>query len=123
MSASIKKFFKGFLYAAKGVTYAFSTQINFKVHVFSGVLAILMGYFLEINSAEWLWVSAAILLVIVAELFNTALEVLVDLVSPEYHPKAGIVKDLASAAVLLTALLSAIIGLCIFVPKLLVYAS
>jgi undecaprenol kinase/diacylglycerol kinase (ATP) len=61
--------------------------------------------------------------VVVAEIFNTALEVLVDLVSPGHHPKAGIVKDLSSAAVLITAILSAVIGLCIFLPKLISYAS
>ncbi len=119
----MKKFFKGFIYAWQGVNYAFATQINFKVHSFSALAAIALGCFIGLSLMEWLWISAAILLVIVAELFNTALEVLVDLVSPEYNRKAGIVKDLSSAAVLLTAVLSAIIGICIFLPKILLYAS
>ena len=119
----MRKFLKGFIYAWRGVTYAFSTQVNFKFHTFSAIIVIAMGYFFSLNINEWIWISAAIGLVIIAELFNTALEVLVNLVSPNYHPKAGIVKDLASAAVLLTAILSAIIGLCVFIPKILLYAS
>jgi diacylglycerol kinase len=119
----MKKFFKGFIYAFKGMNYAFATQINFKFHSFSGVVILALGFFFELNLMEWLWISAAIILVIVAELFNTALEVLVDLVSPGYHPKAGVVKDLSSAAVLLIAVLSAIIGVCVFLPKILLYAS
>jgi diacylglycerol kinase len=117
----MKKFLKGFVYAWKGLRYAFGTQINFKFHTFAAIAAIGAGYFLKLNLHEWLWITAAICLVLVAELFNTAIEVLVDLVSPDYHPKAGIVKDLASAAVLLTSLLSAIIGVCIFFPKLFAY--
>lgn len=119
----MKKFLKGFIYAWQGVKYAFSTQINFKFHSVAAVLTLVLACLLNLNIYEWLWISAAIAIVIIAELFNTAIEVLVDLVSPDYHHKAGIVKDLASAAVLFTAFLSAIIGLCIFVPKLVHYAS
>lgn len=119
----MKKFFKGFIYAWQGVRYAFSTQINFKFHTFSAIVIIALGCFFNLSLIEWLWISAAIVLVVVAELFNTALEVLVDLVSPEYNKKAGLVKDVSSAAVLLTAVLSAIIGICIFLPKILLYAS
>ena len=119
----MNKFLKGFLYAWKGILYAFSTQINFKFHTFFAIVVIALGWFLKLNLNEWLWIATAIGLVIVAELFNTALEVLVDLVSPNYHPKAGIIKDLASAAVLLTAIVAAIIGLCIFFPKVMLYAS
>lgn len=115
----MKKFLYGFKYAWQGLVYAFSTQINFKFHVGAAIVVMIMGYIFELNLSEWMWIGTAILLVVVAELFNTALEVLVDLISPDYHPQAGIVKDLASGAVLLTAALSAIIGLCVFLPKLL----
>ena len=119
----MKKFLKGFVYAWQGVTYAFSTQINFKFHTLSALLVVTAGYFFELTLHEWIWISLSIGLVIIAELFNTAIEVLVDLVSPDYHPKAGVVKDLASAGVLITAVLSAIIGLSIFVPKIIEYAA
>ena len=114
----IKKFFKGFTYAFQGLSYAFSTQINFKVHTLSAVLVIILGCFLNITFQEWLWIILAISMVLIAELFNTAFEVLVNLISPEYNSKAGIIKDLAAGAVLLTAFFAVIIGLIIFLPKI-----
>ena len=115
----MKKFFLGFKYAWQGIKYAFSTQINFKFHAVSAVLVVVLGAYYKLDLHEWLWIAAAIGLVIASELFNTALEVLVDLVSPEYNVKAGIVKDLASAAVLATAIMAFVIGLCVFLPKFL----
>ena len=119
----MKKFLQGFVYAWKGLLYAFATQINFKFHTFSAIAVIALGWLFKLDLNEWLWISAAIGLVVAAELFNTALEVLVDLVSPEFNPKAGAIKDLASAAVLVIAILSFIIGACIFLPKIVDYAS
>ena len=113
----IRKFFKGFSYAFKGISYAFTTQINLKVHlvVAAGVGA--LGYYTGLNRMEWLWVTTAVILVVVMELINTAIELLVDQVSPGYDPKAGIIKDVSASAVLITALLAFIIGLAVFVPK------
>lgn len=114
----MKRFFFSFIYAWKGLVYAFRTQLNFKFHSLASAIAIAIGYLLEINTHEWLWILLAIGLVLTAELFNTALEVLVDLVSPEYHPKAGVVKDLSAAAVLITAVVAIGIGLMVFLPKI-----
>ena len=114
----MKKFLLSFTFAWKGLAYAFRTQLNFKVHILVSLLAITSGFLLEINTQEWLWILLAIAMVLVTELLNTALETLVDLVSPEYHPKAGAVKDIAAAAVLIMAFLSVLIGLIVFVPKL-----
>lgn len=113
----MKKFLLSFTFAYKGLGYAFRTQLNFKVHTFAALLAILLGVIYQINSQEWLWILLAIGLVLISELVNTALEVLVDLVSPGYHPKAGAVKDVAAAAVLVMAFLAVLIGLIVFVPK------
>lgn len=115
----MRKFVRGFHYAYQGLVYAFSTQINFRVHVFSALVAIILGYYFGLSSAEWIWIGSAILLVLIVELLNTAIEVLVDLVSPDYHPKAGIIKDVSAGAVLLTALFAVMVGLFIFVPKIL----
>ncbi|WP_242691776.1 diacylglycerol kinase family protein [Desertivirga arenae] len=115
---SLKKFLKGFTYAFKGIQYAFKTQINFKFHTTAGVFTILAGYYFNLNTAEWLWIMAAVSLVLISELFNTALELLVDLVSPGYNKKAGAVKDLASGAVLVTAVFALAVGVIIFLPKL-----
>lgn len=114
----MRKFLLSFTYAWKGLSYAFRTQLNFKVHSLTALLALFLGYTLNLSTGEWLWIFLAIGMVLIAELFNTALEVLVDLVSPGYHAKAGIVKDVAAAAVLLTAFLAVMIGLMVFVPKL-----
>jgi diacylglycerol kinase len=117
--ASADKFFRGFMYAFNGLWYAFRTQINFRFHVLAAVSAVILGFALEISVSEWIWISSAILVVLIVELLNTAIEVLVDLVSPGYHPKAGIIKDVSAAAVLLTALFAVLVGLFIFVPKFL----
>ena len=79
---------------------------------------VLLGFYFKLNSNEWLWITTALAVVVILELLNTALEVFVDLVSPEQNPKAGAIKDVASAAVLIGGLLALIIGLIIFVPKL-----
>ena len=115
----MRKFIRGFRYAYQGLIYAFSTQINFRVHVFSAAIAVLLGVYFELSHSEWIWIASAILLVLIVELLNTAIEVLVDLVSPDYHPKAGIVKDVSAGAVLLTAMFAVMVGLLIFVPKIL----
>lgn len=115
---SFSKFLKGFTFAFQGIKHAFATQINFKFHTFSAAGIISAGFYFDLNGSEWLWIVAAITFVLVAELFNTALELLVDLVSPGYNKAAGIVKDLASAAVLLAAVFAVIVALIIFTPKL-----
>jgi diacylglycerol kinase len=110
---------KSFGFAVSGLRYAFKTQPNFKFHCFASVLVAVAGYCLQLERSDWLWLLAAAAMVLIAELLNTAIEVLVDHVSPEFHIKAGIVKDTAAAAVLVSAVIAAGIGLLIFVPKLL----
>ena len=73
--------------------------------------------YLKINLIEWCIVTFAIVLVIGAELFNTAIETIVDMVSPEKNPKAKLAKDISAAAVLSIAIGAAIIGGIIFIPK------
>ncbi|HVW13488.1 MAG TPA: diacylglycerol kinase family protein [Mucilaginibacter sp.] len=116
----MNKFIRGFGYAFKGVSYAVKTQLNFRVHLVCAFIVISLGYVLHISAAEWLWVIIAIGLVLAAEAFNTALELLVDFVSPEYDKKAGHIKDMCAAAVLLTAVTALVIGLVIFLPKVIV---
>ena len=113
----MKRFFKSFIYAFAGLIYAFKTQLNFKIHCLVAVVAIMMGLYFKLSQTEWLWIVSAICLVLILELLNTAIEVLVDLVSPQQHPKAGAIKDIAAAAVLISALLAVVIALLIFVPK------
>jgi diacylglycerol kinase len=115
----MSRLIKSFGYAIKGIAYTFKTQPNFKFHSAATVVVIIIGLYFNLATSEWLWISTAIGMVLIAELINTAIETLVDLVSPTFHVKAGIVKDAAAGAVLITAILAAIIGLFIFIPKLL----
>ena len=113
----MNKFLNSFSYAFSGLVYAFKTQLNFKIHCVFAVLVIALGVYSKLALAEWLWIVFAIGLVMITELLNTAIEVLVDLISPQKHPKAGAIKDIAAAAVLVSSLTAVIIGLCIFVSK------
>ncbi len=115
----MKKFFKGFTYALKGLSYAFKTQVNFRFHTAATILVLCLALHFKISVNECLWIIAAIGIVFVAELINTAIEVLVDMVSPGQHPKAGIIKDVSAAAVLIASIIAALIGLFIFIPKIL----
>ena len=119
----VRKFFRSFGYAFSGIAYAFNTQFNFKFHTAAVVLVSTTGCYFRLTIPEWLWIISAIGFVLITELLNTAIEVLVDLVSPAYHEKAKIVKDVAAGAVLISAVLSVLIGLLIFIPKIISYAS
>ena len=111
------RFIKSFKFAFAGIKYAFVTQGNFRFHTGAIVIVVLMGFFFNLSIIEWLWIIAAIGLVLCVELVNTAIETIVDLVSPDYHVKAGIIKDVSAGAVLIISILAAGIGLMIFVPK------
>lgn len=113
------KFIKGFGYAFSGIAYAFKTQLNFKFHIVTLLITTIAGWYFALSVNEWLWIVVAAAIVLIAELLNTALEVLVDLVSPDFNPKAKIIKDVAAAAVLIAAIGAAIIGFIIFIPKFL----
>lgn len=103
-----------FKYAFKGIADLFKTQINARIHAFFMVLVILGGFFFNISKIEWLICVISIAMVLAAEAMNTALEYVVDLVSPEYHELAGKAKDVAAAAVLILAIAAAIIGFIVF---------
>ncbi len=106
--------------AAEGFWYALRTQRNMKIHLLVLVLVVVLGLLFRIDTPAWLAVVLSCALVIGAECINTALESLVDLVSPEYHILAKRAKDCAAAAVLVCAVGAVVVGLIIFVPA--VYA-
>ena len=112
------KFIAGFKYAFSGLWYALRTQRNARVHVGIAILAILAGIVLHISAVEFALVFVAITGVFIAEMFNTVFELCIDLASPDYHLLAKIAKDVAAGAVLLSAMLSIVIGLFVFVPHI-----
>ena len=113
-----KRLINSFKYAFEGILQAYVGEQNLKIHTVIAILVIIFGFILKISYPEWLVCLVLIGLVLMAEFFNTSIEYLVDLVSPEIHPLAKATKDTASAGVLMMAIISAIIGLIIFVPKL-----
>lgn len=112
-----KKLVNSFKYAIEGFISSFKTERNMKIHVIAMILVVLLGMYLKLDIIEWCFITVAIVMVISAELFNTAIETIVDMVSPEKNPKAKIAKDISAAAVLILAIGAAIIGAIIFIPK------
>ncbi len=113
----MKRLLHSFVYAFNGLVYAFKTQLNFKIHCLAVILIVVLGLAVSLSTIEWSLIAIAIGLVMVTELLNTAIEALVDFVSPQQHPKAGVIKDVAAAAVLVSAIVALAIALFIFVPK------
>jgi undecaprenol kinase len=112
-----KKSSIGFTYALNGIKEAFKSERNFRLHLLSTILVIIVGIYLKINVGEWIAIVIVIGLVITAELFNTAIEEIINYMKPEIHPAAKKIKDLAAAGVLLTSITALIVGLIIFMPK------
>jgi diacylglycerol kinase len=108
-----------FRYAAEGIWTAFLHERVFTVELFAAILVAIAGFVFRVSRIEGAVLTICITLVLSAECLNSALERMVDLVTPEYHPLAKQIKDLAAGAVLITAIGSVIIGLQIFGPILL----
>lgn len=108
-----------FMCAWDGLAYAVRTQRNMKIHVCVAVLALVLGFALSIDVASWTAIILCIAAVFATECLNTALESVVDLVSPQYHELARRAKDCAAAAVLIVALAAVVVALVVFVPRLL----
>jgi diacylglycerol kinase len=107
-----------FTYAWAGMKAAFQTEHNTWIHLALTVVAIALGFILKISTGEFLALIIIMTMVWTAEIFNTALEKTMDFISKEKHPQIKLVKDLAAAAVLITALSAVAVGAIIFLPKL-----
>ena len=113
-----KKLINSFKYAIEGFISSFKTERNMKIHILAMILVVILGMYLKLSLIEWCFIVMSIALVIGSELFNTAIETIVDMVSPEKNPKAKLAKDISAAAVLAFAIGAAIVGIIIFVPKI-----
>lgn len=114
-----KKLINSFKFAFKGIGSSIKSERNMKIHFTMMILVVLAGIIL--NLSMWEWITCFILfgLVISLEMVNTAIEIVVDLVSPTFNDRAGRAKDIAAGAVLVNAIVAFIIGLLIFLPKVL----
>ena len=115
---SISGRLRSFIYAFNGLKYIIRSQHNFRIHLAIGFIVIISGLCANINSTEWCILILTIGLVISMEAINTAIEKLVDFISPDYQKQAGVIKDVAAGAVLIAAITSVIIGIILFLPKI-----
>ncbi len=115
---SLKRFFKSFGYGFKGFVSAIKTEQNLLIELVIAIIVIISGIFLKLTTVEWAIIVLTIGLVIFAELVNTSIEYTVDMAMPEMHPLAKISKDVSAAAVLFASFISIVIGLLIFLPKI-----
>ena len=110
----LKNRIKSIKYALNGVCQFYHSEIHAKIHIIFAFITIALAFILEINRIEWVFIVFAIGIVFITEMLNTSIEKLVDLISPEYNKKAGIIKDVAAGAVLMASVVSVIIGSIIF---------
>lgn len=115
---SIKKLRNSFKYAIQGIKSSLKTEQNLKVHFIIVIITIIAGIILKLSCMEWIICLMLFGFVITLELLNTAIEVTVDIAMPEKNEKAKLAKDIAAGAVLVSAITSMIVGLIIFIPKI-----
>jgi diacylglycerol kinase len=115
----MKRIFKSFKNAFNGLAILWKEEPNARIHASAMVVVVTAGVMLEIQAWEWCLISLLIGLVISAEIFNSAIERIMDHISPERHPRVKAIKDLSAGAVLILAITAIVIGLIIFLPKVL----
>ena len=120
---STSKFFRSFKYALTGIATVFKEELNARVHLLAAMVAVVLGLVLKLAWFEWIVIIMAIGGVIAIELINTSIEALADLYSTDYNPNIKKIKDLAAGAVLVSAITALIVGLIIFLPKILMKLS
>lgn len=113
-----KRLINSFKFANDGIKYAFKYEQNIIVHLTVAIIVLFAGFFFNISVTEWLIIFMAIGLVVATELINTSIEALVDLASPNINDLAKIAKDTAAGAVLVFAITASIVGIIIFLPKI-----
>ncbi len=109
-----KSVLQSFINACNGICQAFKSERNMKIHSAATVLVIAMGIFLNLDNISWMALTFAIGLVFICELINTAIENLTDMVTDEFSEQAGKVKDISASAVMVSACVSVIIGIIVF---------
>lgn len=108
---------KSFAYALKGFLWLLK-EPNALIHLVAAGITVVVSFYFDISTAEWLWIILAIVLVFITEILNTAIEYLADVVTKEENTLIGKAKDLGAAATLLAALFSVFVALIIFLPKM-----
>jgi diacylglycerol kinase (ATP) len=115
---SIRKRFRSFVYAFRGLKIMLINEHNAWIHSIVAIIVIVLGFVYQVSLTEWCLLVFSMGLVLTAEALNSSVEELTDLVSPGINEKAGRAKDIGAGAVLIASITAAIIGLIIFIPKL-----
>ncbi len=115
---SLKERMRSFGYAFRGLSLLIKNEHNSRIHLLAAVAVVTLGLLLKISSQEWALILIVTGIVFISELFNTTVENLSDIIEPGKSEKIRNIKDYAAAAVFISALISAIIGAIIFLPKL-----
>lgn len=113
---SVRKRFHSFRYAFAGLKHAWQQEHNFRIHLFAAAAVTAAGFYFHLDRTEWTFLVFAIGLVILAELVNSAIELLADVVSPGENKTIGKIKDIAAASVLVSAIIAVIAGALVFYP-------
>lgn len=115
---TLKKRLQSFRYAFAGIRNLLVYEHNSRIHLGVAILAVILGIILHISLWQWAVLAIAVFCVFIAEIFNSAIENLADVVSPEYDDAIKKVKDYCAAAVLLASILAVIVGFLIFLPEI-----
>jgi diacylglycerol kinase len=115
---NVPKNLRSFRFAAEGILALFRFENNAKIHLLAVIAVVVAGVWLQLDRVEWALVLTQTGLVLAAEAFNTAIEKLADVVSPERRPEIKAVKDLSAGAVLLVVIVAVVVGILIFGSKL-----
>jgi diacylglycerol kinase len=114
----IRKRIQSFSHAFNGIFHLFKNETHAQIELGMAILANAFAFYLDLPSDEWLWIIVSCIVVLAAEAFNTAIEVLLNHLHPDLHPAVGLAKDISAAAVLLCSIGALIVGLIIFLPHL-----
>ncbi|MBC7848500.1 MAG: diacylglycerol kinase family protein [Chitinophagaceae bacterium] len=115
---SISDRFKSFAYAARGIRSFLISEHNAWLHLVATIAVITLGFIVRLASGEWIAILIAIAIVWIAEMLNTCIEKMMDIISPTFDPRVRFIKDVAAGAVLVAAIAALAIGLIIFIPHI-----
>lgn len=107
-------------YAAKGFWILITSEHSIIAQTSIAIIMTIIGFLMQISATEWLFQIMAFGIILVAESLNTAIEKMADFIHPEYHKQIGHIKDISAGAVFFAAIIAVIVGLIIYVPKLIV---
>jgi diacylglycerol kinase len=114
----LKKFLLGFVFAFQGLSVLIKSERNFRFHLFAFLCVSIAGFYFQIEKTEWLAILIISSIILTAEAINSAIEKLCNHLHPEIHPSIKSVKDIAAAAVLLSAISAIVIAGIIFLPRI-----